>query len=105
MTQIRFLGYEDSVRLVLSPKAPPAFNLLKSGSASIPTHRLTELDGLWVARWCFGLGGLAGATYDPDQVPGVRGLSPPRSQPEGTPSVQSVEIGFCEYTNASADRA
>ena len=25
MTQIRFLGYEDSVRLVLSPKAPPAF--------------------------------------------------------------------------------
>src|SRR3981081_3880041 len=25
--------------------------------------------------------------YDPDQVPGVRGLSPPRSQPEGTPSV------------------
>jgi hypothetical protein len=25
LTQIRFLGYEDSVRLVLSPKAPPAF--------------------------------------------------------------------------------
>ncbi len=25
MTQIRFLGYEDSVRPVLSPKAPPAF--------------------------------------------------------------------------------
>src|ERR1700716_968955 len=43
MTQIRFLGYEDSVRLVLSPKAPPAFyfkievdeyNLSESGSGS-----------------------------------------------------------------------
>src|SRR6266487_486288 len=34
--------------------------------------------------------------YDPDQVPGVRGLSPPRSQPEGTPSVRQ-QIGSGVY--------
>jgi hypothetical protein len=34
MTQIRFLGYEDSVRLVLSPKAPPAFSYERCGSIS-----------------------------------------------------------------------
>src|SRR5215469_12329084 len=41
--------------------------------------------------------------YDPDQVPGVRGLSPPRSQPEGTPSVQiNRNSRFAEYINGSA---
>src|SRR5438132_7984710 len=41
MTQIRFLGYEDSVRLVLSPKAPPAFStLLKSESVGVYQPRV-----------------------------------------------------------------